>query len=86
MQYSKGDKDIGSIAQTIVEHAKYSADEMAETILKEAGKNTFLILPTYQPQLAYHLKRLFPKFFLQYKALQFSLNNGEEWLRKTLET
>ena len=85
MQHRKGDNDTGLIAHNIVQQAKYSANDIADIILTEAGKNTFYILPSYQIRLAYHLKGFFPNFFLRYKAKQFSANNGREWLTKTLE-
>jgi short-subunit dehydrogenase len=85
MQHRKGDAETGSIAKGIVERAKHSSDDIANHILVEAGKNKFYILFSYQSKFVFHFKRFFPMLFLNYKAKQFSKDNGIKWLEKTLE-
>jgi NAD(P)-dependent dehydrogenase (short-subunit alcohol dehydrogenase family) len=85
MQYRRGDAGTGVMANEIVRRAKYSADDMSGTILDQAGKNVFYILPGYQAGLVFHLKRLFPKLTLRYKARRFSSDKEHKWLIKALE-
>ena len=82
MQYGKGNEEANAIGQTIIQRAKYSPDEVADYILTQAGKNRFYILHPYQAKLAFHVKRLFPVFFLNYKAKQFA---RKDWVQKVLK-
>src|SRR5581483_5236140 len=81
MQHKRGNQEAASIGQTIIERAKYSADEMAHVFLTQAGKGRFYILYPYQSRMVYNLKRFFPMFFLNYKAKQFA---DKKWVQKAL--
>lgn len=81
MQYHKGNEDAAKIGQTIIQRAKYSPDEIADYILTKAGKNVFYILHPFQARLVFHLKRIAPMFFLNYKAKQFA---KKDWVKKAL--
>ncbi|MBP7389210.1 MAG: SDR family NAD(P)-dependent oxidoreductase [Chitinophagales bacterium] len=81
MQYHKGNEDAAKIGQTIIQRAKYSPDEIADYILTKAGKNVFYILHPFQARLVFHLKRIAPMFFLNYKAKQFA---KKDWVQKAL--
>ncbi|MBL7779274.1 MAG: SDR family NAD(P)-dependent oxidoreductase [Chitinophagales bacterium] len=81
MQYHKGNEDAAKIGQTIIQRAKYSPEDIADYILTQAGKNVFYILHPYQARLVFHLKRLLPNFFLNYKAKQFA---KKDWVKKAL--
>lgn len=82
MQFHKGDEKSKKIGETIISRAKYSADEIADYILKEAGKKKFYILHPYQARFVFHIKRLAPMFFLNFKAKQFA---NKDWVKKATE-
>lgn len=81
MQYHKGDENSKKIGETIVQRAKYSPDEIADYILKEAGSNTFYILHPWQAKMVFHFKRFMPNLFLKYKAKEFA---KKDWVKKAL--
>jgi NAD(P)-dependent dehydrogenase (short-subunit alcohol dehydrogenase family) len=81
MQFYRGDKNSAAVGQTIIEKARYGPDEIAHYILTQAGKKKFYILHPYQSRVVYHIQRLFPEFFLNYKAKEFS---KKDWIQKAL--
>ena len=81
MQFNRGDKNATAIGSTIIQRARYGPDEIADYILNQAGKKKFYILHPYQAKLVFHIKRLFPNFFLNYKAKQFG---KKDWVQKAL--
>jgi NAD(P)-dependent dehydrogenase (short-subunit alcohol dehydrogenase family) len=81
MQYHRGNQEAKKIGETIISRAKFSADEIADYVLTEAGKNTFYILHPWQARMVFHIKRIAPKFFLRYKAKQFAKKN---WVKQAL--
>lgn len=82
MQHHKGDKNSAKIGQTIIERAKFSADDIAHYILTEAGKGKFYILHPWQAKLVFHVKRFLPNFFLKYKAREFA---KKDWVQKAMK-
>ena len=81
MQFHKGDEDSKKIGETIIKRAKYSADEIADYILTQAGKNKFYILHPWQAKMVYYLRRFVPNLFLKYKAKEFA---KKDWVQKAL--
>lgn len=79
MQHHKGDEKSAAIGQTIIQRAKYSPDDIAHFILTEAGKKTFYILHPWQSKMVFHVRRLLPNFFLNYKANQFA---KKDWVQQ----
>ncbi len=82
MQYHRGDKDAKKIGETIIQRAKYSADEIADYILTQAGKNRFYILHPWQAKMVFHVRRFLPNLFLKYKAKEFA---KKDWVQKALK-
>lgn len=82
MQHHRGDKQAAAIGQTIIKRAKYSADEIADFLLKQAGRNKFYILHPWQARMVYFMRRYLPMFFLRYKAKEFA---KKDWVKKALE-
>jgi short-subunit dehydrogenase len=82
MQYNRGDKNSAAIGQTIIERAKYAPDDIAVYILTQAGKEKFYILHPYQAKMVFHIKRLLPNFFLNYKAKEFA---KKDWVQKAMK-
>lgn len=83
MQFHKGDEKSKKIGETIISRAKYSADEIADFILTQAGNNKFYILHPYQAKLVFHIKRLMPMGFLKFKAKQFA---KKDWVQQAMNT
>ena len=81
MQFHKGDEDSKKIGETIIKRAKYSADEIADYILTQAGKDKFYILHPWQAKMVYYLRRFVPNLFLKYKAKEFA---KKDWVQKAL--
>jgi short-subunit dehydrogenase len=82
MQHHKGDEKSAAIGQTIIQRAKYSPDDIADYILTQAGKKKFYILHPWQSKLVFHVRRLLPNFFLNYKANQFA---KKDWVQKAIK-
>jgi NAD(P)-dependent dehydrogenase (short-subunit alcohol dehydrogenase family) len=82
MQHHRGNDQAAAIGQTIIQRAKFSADEIADYILTQAGKSKFLILHPYQARMVYFVKRFFPTFFLNTKAKRFA---RKDWVQDALK-
>ena len=75
MQYGRGDKAQITAGQKMVDRSGIEPTEVAQTILKEAGKKTFYIIHPFSAKMLFSLKRHFPKFLLgqiakRYKGMQ----------------
>jgi NAD(P)-dependent dehydrogenase (short-subunit alcohol dehydrogenase family) len=81
MQFNRGEKNATAIGKAIIEKARYGPDEIADYILTQVGKKRFYILHPYQAKIVFHIKRLLPNFFLNYKAKQFG---SKDWVQKAL--
>ncbi len=82
MQHHKGDEKSAAIGQTIIQRAKYSPDDIADYILTRAGKKQFYILHPWQSKMVFHVRRLLPNFFLNYKASQFA---KKDWVQQAMK-
>lgn len=79
MQHHKGDEKSAAIGQTIIQRAKYSPADIADYILTQASKKQFYILHPWQSKMVFHVRRLLPNFFLNYKANQFA---KKDWVQQ----
>src|ERR1043165_735992 len=82
MQHHKGDENSAKIGQTIIQRAKFSPDEIADYILTQAGKGEFYVLHPWQAKMVFHVKRLLPNFFLNYKAKEFA---KKDWVKQAMK-
>lgn len=77
MQFNRGDKDSTTTGQVIIQRAQHTPDDIADVVLKQAGKKTFYILFPRLATVGFWFRNLFPNLFLQYK-----LNNYRKKLIK----
>jgi short-subunit dehydrogenase len=64
MQYSRGNQAQKVAGQKMVDRSGIEPIEVAQTILKEAGKKTFYIIHPFSAKVLFSLKRLMPSLLL----------------------
>ncbi|MGB8166106.1 MAG: SDR family NAD(P)-dependent oxidoreductase [Chthoniobacteraceae bacterium] len=64
MQYHRGDARTTSLGEAIAQSARHSAPELADYVLRSAGRRAFYILYPRQAKLTFYLKHFFTRSFL----------------------
>jgi NAD(P)-dependent dehydrogenase (short-subunit alcohol dehydrogenase family) len=82
MQLAKGDASAVTIGKKKIEKAPFTPEEVADTILVQAGSGTFYILHPAKAKIAFLFRNWFPNLFLSYKLKQFT---KKKWVREALK-
>ncbi len=82
IQHARGSEKTKRMGQKSIEEATLSADEVAQIILREAGKGKFHIIITRQAKRMWWIKRLFPSYF--FKIIRKFVLKKEQELERDL--
>lgn len=83
MQYSRGAKEAKLMGQQSIAESTLTADEVAQIVLKEAGKGKFHIIITRQAKTMWWIKRIAPLYF--FKMVKKLTDKKEKELEKIVE-
>ncbi len=82
MEQAKGDANAKTIGMKKIEKAPFTPGEVADVILKEAGKGTFYILHPFRAKLGFFVRNHFPNFFLNMKFRDIM---KKKWMKERLK-